>query len=162
MSKKLVAKRNAQIKKLADCTRDPAIMLFLMTTMASLRDKIARRDAMLYQLDMVFMIWASSKNYFKKGEVEKFVKASQDHIYNMPPSMAKAQSLLTRMRKYGYLDYYQIKGLKTWFVTPKGKIYLIDLTTELRNSVLSVLKLLKDPKPQRKKRPVYEILDPFW
>lgn len=162
MSKKLVSKRNAQFKHLANCTRDPRIMLFLMTSMAALRDQIARRDNMMYQLDMVFVEWASRQNFFKKKAAEKFLSTAQEHNINMPPSMARPASILSRMKKYGYLDYYSSKGLKTYYVTPEGKLYLIDLTTELRKTVLEVLKTLKSPKPQRKKRPVYEILDPFW
>ena len=136
------------------CLKDPGIMLLLAVELRKVDKKYLQGVKRFYLGDILFLQWARMQPYFKERDGVKAIKEIPDYLAGESNKTAVKQTL-ARLYRHKYLDRSIHRGHKTWFITTEGKLFLIDLTEDIRKLALAVFKKSKTPVALKRKKPTY-------
>lgn len=137
-------------KRIQAAMNDPAVMMFVGLQARDIFETFLGTTGgqhRLYVSDMMLVEWASLRVNFQRREIIKFL-GSVDQCY-LPPSEAlrTVERTMLRLKNRGYVDSVMVRKYRSYFITNQGKLFLIDLTDQLRKLALAATDMAERPKP---------------
>lgn len=154
-AKKIIRSRNALFHRVHMCLYDPMIMLYAAIELRRWEHKYMGMVKRMHLIDIMFLTWASTQPFFKNKGAKDAIKGFPPHLVDVNHKLSGSTAVTGRLYRHRYIDRSVHKGSKTWFITTEGKLFLIDITADLRKVALRIIKTCKKPKPLKRKRPIY-------